>query len=240
VSKRFKGKLCAYCAAAVSTTADHIISREFFLVADRKNLPQAPACDKCNNEKSQLEHYATSVLPFGGRHPNAQTNLQTMVPKRLRKNAKLHRELVQQGGQAWSEESGGLVVPVMTVPLDSRRLVNLFSLIVKGLAWHHWGVYLTCDHFVKAMMVAKAGENLFDLMFFIRSARARVKADLGNGTFVYEGVQDSACPELTVWRICMYGGVRQGGDPKAPGQYSSLIGVVTGPNQVAQTVPGSF
>ena len=235
MSKKFKGKRCVYCADAESTTADHIISREFFLIPDRSHLPQAPACNTCNNEKSRLEHYLTTWLPFGGRHSDAQVNLQTMVPKRLRKNARLHRELVQQGGRAWSEEAGGLVVPVMTVPFDSRRLEKLYSLIAKGLAWHHWGIYLTGNHFAKAMMVSKAGEDTFDQMFFSRKARDCVNVDLGNGTFVYEGIQDLECAELTVWRLSTYGGVRMGGDPKAPGQYSSLIGVVTGPKSVQQT-----
>ena len=235
MSKRFKGKLCVSCAGAKSTTADHIISRGFFLISDRSNLPQAPACNTCNNEKSRLEHYVTSLLPFGGRHSNAQTNLATMVPKRLRKNAKLHRKLTQETGTAWSEEGAGLVVPVMTVPFDSRRFETLFSFIVKGLAWHHWGIYLTSKHFAKAMMVSKAGEGVFDQMFFSRSVRDHVNVNLGNGTFVYEGVQDFECPELTVWRLSIYGGVRMGGDPTAPGQYSSLVGVVTGPKSVQQT-----
>jgi hypothetical protein len=66
VKKEFKGELCVYCGESLATTNDHVISREFFLVKNRANLPQVPACGRCNNEKSALEHYLTVVLAFGG------------------------------------------------------------------------------------------------------------------------------------------------------------------------------
>ena len=51
VSKKFKGKVCAYCVKAKATTDDHVFAREFFTLADRHDLPKALACPKCNNEK---------------------------------------------------------------------------------------------------------------------------------------------------------------------------------------------
>ena len=68
MSKKFKSQRCAYCAEREAVTGDHIFAREFFLPSARANLPQAPICEQCNNEKSKLEHYLTTVLPFGGRH----------------------------------------------------------------------------------------------------------------------------------------------------------------------------
>ena len=72
---KFAGKTCAYCATQTATTADHVFSREFFLVKHRGNLPQAPACHHCNSAKSKLEHYLTAVLPFAGSHADAAENL---------------------------------------------------------------------------------------------------------------------------------------------------------------------
>jgi hypothetical protein len=86
MSKRFKGLLCAYCSQRPAVTGDHLFAREFFLKTQRANLPQVPTCDRCNGEKSKLEHYLTAVLPFGGRHPDALTNLSQMVEPRLAKN----------------------------------------------------------------------------------------------------------------------------------------------------------
>jgi len=81
MKKEFKGELCVCCGELPATTSDHVISREFFLVKHRDNLPQVPACDRCNNEKSALEHYLTVVLAFGARYSHAVENLSAMVPK---------------------------------------------------------------------------------------------------------------------------------------------------------------
>jgi hypothetical protein len=101
MSKKLRGKPCAYCVVRTATTDDHVFSREFFLVEDRNNLPKAPACAKCNGEKSKLEHYLTTVLPFGARHAQAMDNMQVNVPGRLAKNQKLHRQLQNGAQHAW-------------------------------------------------------------------------------------------------------------------------------------------
>ena len=77
MGKKHKGKPCAYCFERLSETADHVFARNFFLPSARANLPQVPACSLCNAQKSALEHYLTSVLPFGGRHKAALPNLKT-------------------------------------------------------------------------------------------------------------------------------------------------------------------
>ena len=74
-----------------ATTEDHVLAWEFFLVEDRQNVPKATACWNCNNGKSKLEDYLTAVLAFGGRHPQAVTNLESSVPDGLAKNRKLNR-----------------------------------------------------------------------------------------------------------------------------------------------------
>src|SRR3546814_239226 len=56
-------------------------------------LPQVSACEPCNRDKSQLEHYLLSVLSFGGNHPASSAILAGEVPRRLEKNRKLHTEL---------------------------------------------------------------------------------------------------------------------------------------------------
>jgi hypothetical protein len=44
-SKRYVGKTCPYCRVpGSSTTRDHVVAREFFLIEDRNNLPIVPAC----------------------------------------------------------------------------------------------------------------------------------------------------------------------------------------------------
>jgi len=53
-SKKFAGELCVYCNSRPAVVPDHVFARKFFLLNKRGNLPQVPACDQCNNEKSRL------------------------------------------------------------------------------------------------------------------------------------------------------------------------------------------
>jgi hypothetical protein len=225
VSKKYKDKVCVYCANSKSATVDHIIGREFFLPSRRKNLdiPKVPACRSCNGEKSELEHYLMAVLPFGARHPDAAENLMEMVPKRLSKNARLHAELA-----AGFDQSGGTALPI-----DHVRLERLFAFIAKGLVWHHWKTLLEPGYSAIASLFDDAGVAFFDQIFEQWKTPNRATGNIGEGTFCYEGAQATDCPQMTVWRISMYGGIQFGGDPRVTGP-SSLAVAITGPDAFIQ------
>jgi hypothetical protein len=216
MSKKYKNKTCVYCMAANSSEdGDHVVSREFFLPEKRAGLPKVPACKACNNAKARLEHYLTAVMPFGGRHADSSRNLSTLVPPRLAKNTKLFAALKQGMKSGIARLSGGLWVRAMTVPIDSERLIQLFELIARGLAYWHWGIYLpanTCV--VKAAFLTSPGRAMFEKLL-AQNAKNRIKENLGDGVFIYEGAQSAECPELTVWRMSLYG-VVVGNDPRSP------------------------
>jgi hypothetical protein len=114
VSKKYKGKLCVYCATRESEGADHVIAREFFSADNREGLPKAPACGLCNSLKSGLEHTFTTVLPFGSNHKMAKA----MLPKarrRLGKNLSLRRTL-QAGSQPVLVNQNGAIKPTISFP----------------------------------------------------------------------------------------------------------------------------
>jgi hypothetical protein len=229
MSKKFKSQRCAYCAEREAVTGDHIFAREFFLPSARANLPQAPICEQCNNEKSKLEHYLTTVLPFGGRHSASRENLASMVPKRLRKNAKLHRELAAGQQSVSTSDSSGEVVQTIAIPFDSNRLERLFAMSARGLIWYHWRLYLGSEYAIQTHTVTKAGEKLYDELLFKRNARDRVHGNLGDGVFIYEGVQGLDDPAVTVWRFAVYGGLAAYEDVASSEAMGSQIIVLTGP-----------
>src|SRR5262249_26142801 len=133
MSKLHKGKTCAYCGQlGVSQTGDHVVARALVAEALRGEIPIVPACAPCNGKKADLEHYAASVIPFGGRHPGASASLAADVPRRLAKNQRLHRELKSRQTRVWSEESG-LMMPCLAIPIDGERLEGLVGYIVRGL-----------------------------------------------------------------------------------------------------------
>jgi len=230
-SKKYKGKPCAYCGAPASGP-DHVIGRGFFVPENRDNLPQVPGCDACNSRKSALETELMTLLPFGGRHVAGHDNLRDMVPEGLKNNQRLHRQLRQGQGRTWVEDDSGLIVPMMTLPVNAERLLKLFEWIARGLLWFHWQVRLTDEHDVTVMALGEAGDEYFDGLFAQRAA-ARISEDLKGGTFQYQGAQAGDDPSVTIWRFSMYGGIRLG-DPDVPGQIATRIGVMTGPRSIKE------
>lgn len=223
MGKKFANMVCVYCGARPSTrTGDHVFARKFFPMKRRDNLPKVPACKPCNNEKSELERYLTAVLPFGGRHPDASANLADNGPRRLARNRALGRRLAAGMSRVWTQE-GGVYVRAYALPFEPEMLTTLFELIAKGLAWHHWRLILPPDAGAFAITLTGAGERL--LASKMPPAEMRVSDNLGGDAFSYEGVR--ASDNLTYWMFSVYGGLKLGGDPSAPREEASKVGVVT-------------
>lgn len=233
---RFRGSLCVYCRARPATTCDHIFSRQLFLERNRGNLPQVPACQKCNNEKSKLEHYLTAVLPFGGRHPDAHETLVDLVPRRLAKNLRLHRELHAGRSHIWRMENG-VLQPTMTIPVEPEKIEELFTLTARALVWFHFRQYLKDGHESAALQLTGFGSAFFERLFSMNAAN-RVFNDLGNRTVSYGGVQAVDTPQLTLWRFQLFGGITFSGDPINPDQVTTEIGAITGPKRVVALLTG--
>jgi|SRR5580704_5809476 hypothetical protein len=212
---KFNGEVCVYCNKAPADTSDHAIGRKFFLEERRGNLPQVPACKRCNNRKSELEAYLMTVLPFGAKNADAAEILAKLVPPRLEKNAKLERKL-----RTGYERSGGTAIP-----FEHKSLEELFAMIAKALTFQYFGVRLGSGYSSIASLFTNEGEAFVEQV--LSSGRAHVSGDLGAGTFTFEGAQAPQYPELTVWHFRIYGGVDFGGDPNVYGP-SSLALAVTG------------
>jgi hypothetical protein len=227
-SKKFKGCPCAYCAVGSSTTIDHVFARGFFPLDQRADLPQAPACDACNRSKSEIEHYLTAVLPFGGRQPGSVGYLEKAVPPKLAKNAKLHRLLNAGQGRAFTVQPTGLVVPATVLPLDGVLLERYFGYVVKGLLWHHWQEVLAVDAFVDVLSLTARGEKMFAPFISMRTDR-RVDCVVGNGIFSYAGLQGIDNRQVSVWSFTAFGGLKVS---DGTNDECSRWGVLTGPAKV--------
>jgi hypothetical protein len=230
MSKRFNGQRCAYCSKRKAVTGDHIFAKEFFLLWARADLPQAPVCLECNNEKSKLEHYLTAVLPFGGRHADASENLASMVPKRLGKNVKLHRHLREKQKIVSGPDQKGKVEETIAIPFEGEKLERLFSMIARGLVWYHWHVYLEDGYEVRTQTVTADGMKKYDERIFCKHTPDRVTNSLGNGTFVYEGVRDVNDPIRTAWKFQVYGGLASYADEIAAEMLGSHLVSMTAPS----------
>lgn len=233
--REFKGKICPYCSLRVSKTDDHIFAAKFFLERDRLELPKAPCCRVCNGNKSTLEHYLTAVLPFGGRHEQAAENLTTAVPGRLEGNHKLARNISSTMNRAWLKEGDGIYQRTSTMSFDSGKLRGLLVFIGRGLAWHHWGVYLSQTDVVDVMFLTDLQSAVFPTNLRPENFPVTVRGTVGNGTFTYEGMQAREPLNLTVWKVVMYGGILLSDDGEsAPAETRSQWWIITGPPEVSR------
>lgn len=224
MSKKYKGKICVYCASRESTSPDHVIAREFFPENQRANLPKVPSCAICNGNKSSLEHYATALFPFGSLHESAKNMLKDTAPKRLAKNLKLKRELQGKMDRIWLKSSSGLILPTMTLPINGEKLMQLFSMIVRGLFWHNWNSVIPNNYFVKVYTL-----NLRGLIFFhdnlLSKAPGNLKEEiLGNGIFRYICTRSDGDPYISVWQMSFYNGIMMTGSTDEPLFICSLTG----------------
>ncbi len=227
----FAGLTCVYCGLRQSTTDDHVFAKKFFLETRRQDLPQVPACAACNAEKSRLEHELTAVLPFGGRHADAAENLERLAARRMVGNRRLQRALASGSSKVWIR-AGGVYQRTLAVPLNWKKVERLFGFIARGLAWYHWKVLVGSDCFASAHTLQGTTKAQFAKMMGQRAA-ARVNANLGNGTFLYQGAQGTDNPRVTVWEFSIYGGLRAAG-PRGVIEQEMNIGAMTGPSRVLQ------
>jgi hypothetical protein len=235
VSKAYRDKDCTYCCRANSSTgADHVLARQFFLEQHRGNLPKVPACKQCNGEKSELELYLTSTIPFGATHAHATNALELLIPKRLERNQKLHHELIEGRELVIGIEPGRAQpsVGVSALPFRGDTLVALMEYIARGLTFWHWKLLLPPDRTVLSAAFVHSEVAPFFEQLMAQNALNRVSDTLGNGVFTYEGVQAAAPLELTVWRMS-FGTVFKSDQHD---QHPRVAYAVTGPSSMRAAV----
>ena len=229
-SKRYKGKDCAYCGKKkASTTADHVIAREFFFEVDRANLPQVPACNDCNNKKSTLEHYASAALMAGSNHIDGELYRREKVAPRLSKNRTLQQDLGINDPPILMNIRG-IIQPTHVLKLQSKKINNLMGLIVKGLYFLHFELPLSRQFYPDVGMFSPDYEPALwaSMAHYFPPGSLRVNANLGRSSFVYEGTQSPSHQALSVWRMAWHGGIRLHG-ADSPQQGISVFWAVTRP-----------
>jgi len=233
MSKKYKGKPCVYCQERPSINqGDHVFARKFFLESERDNPIKVPSCDECNNDKSKIEDYLTSLLPFGGLHGDAKENLSSLVPPRINKNLKLKRELKAGMKYVWSKGENETPKRNLTIPINGERYTELFKYILKALSWYYWGVYIKKDTVVSATALTEFGEGMFHQNFLSLRGKNRLNEVIGNDTVKYTGVQAVDNDQITVWKFEIYNGLVVSNSIDEGFHKSTSIGAISGPPSV--------
>lgn len=232
MGKKYKNKICVYCAKRESTGPDHVIAREFFPKSQRANLPKVPSCNKCNGKKSSLEHYATTIFPFGSMHSSAKNVLATVVSRRLSKNIKLKRELQQKMGRVWLKSQSSLILPTIALPIKGNNLIQLFSMIVRGLYWYNWTTILPSNYFVEIYTFNLRGVIYFYDNLLSKAPKNFIQKDLGNGVFRYKCTRGDEDPGISAWEMSFYNGIMITGETDEYLFFCAL----TGPEEIRNSI----
>lgn len=219
---------------ACSTTRDHVIAREFFLPHERGALKHVPACQACNNRKSQLERYLLAVLPLGSRKADAATYLHVNVDRRFAGDRRLHREIASGFRPALEITPGGLALPTVTLPLREGSVEALLGMMVRGLYLTDFGFALGTKWLVEVAMMPPEREHalLFALQSRMGSNVELARGDIGRGTFRYEAVRSRRARFFSMWQLSLFGGITLSHSGNA-GVFRKLI-AVTRPDMAQQ------
>lgn len=204
-SKKFLNKTCVYCGGAkISSTRDHIFAESFFEgITKPAKIPQVPACKSCNHLKSNLEKYLTAVFPFGSMLSNSKEILINLVPKRLKKNQKLHKEILAGSVSKWKRNPrNGLFMPaVENIPFDNKSFEKWLIYIAQGLCFYHLEKIVPSNN-VKIVMLQAVHKmcSVYDEIF----RRFPLIEDNLVGVFYYKGLE---IENIIIWEIIILGGL---------------------------------
>ncbi|MGJ0486019.1 MAG: HNH endonuclease [Methylomicrobium sp.] len=226
-SKKYKNKICVYCRESIASTADHVFPREIFQEHQRGNLPKVPACKSCNNEKSRLEHYLLSVLPFGATHGNAHQALSVDVIRRLERNRKLHRKIKAGFGYSYIPRQSKILEKRLSITLNSNALHDFVGYVARGLMWHHCERLLPLDCTFRAFTPSPRGLDHVTALFALNSPH-RVQVNLGENTVRYKGVMSEVDEGVSVWAVQLFGGITLSTRNHSHIFENSFVAVITG------------
>jgi hypothetical protein len=216
-SKRYKRKDCTYCGEpGSSSTNDHVVPRSFFPDAERGSalkLPQVPACQKCNSEKSLLELYVGSALLIGSKHPEANRYRSEKIRPRLERNRKLWEELNLDAPPQWVKING-VFQQIHPIKIDLEKIVQLLQMIVRGLYCYHYGEPLSRQMWPDVQMVRPDAEAAMwaSVSQYFPAEVPRINCNLGRGSFRYSCVQSPANKGFTAWVLGLHGNIRLYGE----------------------------
>lgn len=236
LSKKYRGKICVYCARAVADTADHVVCRNFFENQLRRDLPKAPACKRCNDVKARLEHYLTAVLPFASEHPAALQGQHESLKRRLMRNASLQRRLQAGIGRVRVQRGDGSVEEHLALPFDGKVYLQYLEMVGRGLVWREWDEAVPAEYLVRAYTMTARKFAAFEEQILGLGNETRVQREYPEGALVYTGACAVEDRSFSTWKIDLYGNVFLATNDLAGGYHEIATAVVTGPPDLSETM----
>jgi hypothetical protein len=200
---------CAYCGLRPGKTAEHVIPRCLF----GGNLPldnvTIPVCGQCNGAKAKDDTYLRDMLVTDWQcsaHPVAQSLLNGPVAGAAQRNQSELAKAARKSGrlEPVHTKAGLYLGHAYAVPLDGKRIVRIFSMIVKGLYHKLRNERLpdACEFEVRKCEILRFNEIFTDM----QNKKATGPYVLGTvfGCMVMCAIED---PRYSYWLLWFYQGM---------------------------------
>jgi hypothetical protein len=146
--KRKRYGQCVYCGALGPITDDHVFPQCLFDGPLPPNMPVVPACEKCNKlHKSRNDSFLRDVLArdlAAMCNPVAQRLIKGPIKRSIERN---QSEFVRSIPSVLPirplyDSDGRFLEFANVVPVDNKRVVEIFTVIAKGLYYHTFNALL--------------------------------------------------------------------------------------------------
>jgi len=209
----------------------------FFPPTNRNDLPKAPSCRKCNDDKGKLEHYLTSVLPFSSDHATALQSQADTVKRRLEKNLALKMELQSGIQPVLIKSSKGFFDETISLPFQPEKIIKYCKYIVKGLSWFEWSVIIPKHYILEVMPLTRDyGIIWFRDLVLTMSPEFRRDCVIANGGFGYTCTRNIDDAAFSAWHLKFYGNLQIAGQTNDGQIWPIEICVLTGPSTIKSIV----
>lgn len=235
MSKKYKGKTCAYCAVSESETGDHVVCRNFFPISKRHGLPKAPACCACNGEKSKLEHYLTTMLPFCSGHPTALSGQTQLVQRRIQKNESLRKRLADGMERIIIQGVSGESNEMLVFPFEGEQYLEYLALVVRGLIWWEWKCVVPADYLVQVVSMTARKFKLFEENILSIGPNERREGNYANGGLSYSASSAPDDHAFSIWKVDLYDGLFLATDDSSGKNHKFVAAAMTGPPTLSET-----
>ena len=194
---------CAYCGG-LGVETDHVIARQFFPndPAYRWNLPQVPACRRCNGAKQRVEDGPGVIFQFGNTSEGSHQLLLTRIRRTLDKNQRLHRSLRHSLRNVLVRRPSGVLVPTLALMLSPRDLRDIwawFRYVARGLYYFERQSVLPADHTIH-LVSPPTQEHFAMLLNLIASGSTRQARQYASGEIRYVYTCNDT-EQLTLWLL---------------------------------------
>lgn len=195
---------CAICGIRDATGRDHVPPRNIFPKPWPSNLITVPACEECNNRSSPNdEEFRVSLsLLAGSESPETRALWKEGALRTLRRNRKLHREVLRRFVKVDVKSPGGIYLHTAdAVMVPKKGIHSVLQRTIRGLYFHHFGECLgeraRCD--VKQYEDPAQIDD--ELLRLIRGLQTH---SIANGLFRYRYDRAGDEPLASIWLMMFH------------------------------------